>query len=322
MIITRTPLRISFCGGGTDLSAYYKKDGGAVISSAIDKYIYVTVNKKFDDSVRVSYSMTEIVDDPQDLKHDIVRESLKMTGITGGIEITTIADIPAGTGLGSSSSFTIGLLNALYSYLGITLSARELAEKACEIEIRKLKHPIGKQDQYAAAFGGLNFFNFNKDGTVDRTPVTLSERDKRKMDRKLMMYNTGVTRKADNILKEQREKTEKKRDILDFMKEQAFEMHKLLLKDGFTSDFGKYLNEGWLKKKSLTDEISNGKIDSIYSKALRCGATGGKLLGAGGGGFILLYCDEEKQDLVREEIGLREIDFHLVQQGSRVVYFA
>lgn len=210
MIITRTPLRISFCGGGTDLSAYYKKDGGAVISSAIDKYIYVTVNKKFDDSVRVSYSMTEIVDDPQDLKHDIVRECLKMTGITGGIEITTIADIPAGTGLGSSSSFTIGLLNALYSYLGITLSARELAEKACEIEIRKLKHPIGKQDQYAAAFGGLNFFNFNKDGTVDRTPVTLSERDKRKMDRKLMMFYTGVTRKADNILKEQREKTEKR----------------------------------------------------------------------------------------------------------------
>ena len=221
MIITRTPLRISFTGGGTDLPAFYKNGYGAVVSTSIDKYIYITVNKRFDDSIRVSYSQTEIVNHVDELKHDIARECLRMVGIPGGIEISSIADIPSGTGLGSSSSFAVGLLNALYTYVGERLSAGELAKRACQIEINVLGHPIGKQDQYAAAYGGVNYFTFERSGDVQREKILVSDNDLRNMNRKLMMFYTGIRRSADGILSRQSQETKNKIEVLMFMRDQA-----------------------------------------------------------------------------------------------------
>lgn len=322
MIITRTPLRISFTGGGTDLPAFYKNGYGAVVSTSIDKYIYITVNKRFDDSIRVSYSQTEIVNHVDELKHDIARECLRMVGISGGIEITSIADIPSGTGLGSSSSFAVGLLNALYTYVGERLSAGELANRACQIEINVLGHPIGKQDQYAAAYGGVNYFTFERSGDVQREKILVSDNDLRNMNRKLMMFYTGIRRSADGILSRQSQETKNKMEVLMFMRDQANRMRDGLAQKGFTPDFAKMLDEAWQKKKSITSGISNPEIDELYQKAISAGATGGKLLGAGGGGFILLYCDEPYQSAVRKTLGLRELDFEISLSGSRVVYFA
>ncbi len=322
MIITRTPLRISFTGGGTDLPAFYKNGYGAVVSTSIDKYIYITVNKRFDDSIRVSYSQTEIVNHVDELKHDIARECLRMVGIPGGIEITSIADIPSGTGLGSSSSFAVGLLNALYTYVGERLSAGELANRACQIEINVLGHPIGKQDQYAAAYGGVNYFTFERSSDVQREKILVSDNDLRNMNRKLMMFYTGIRRSADGILSRQSQETKNKMEVLMFMRDQANRMRDGLVQKGFTPDFAKMLDEAWQKKKSITSGISNPEIDELYQKAISAGAAGGKLLGAGGGGFILLYCDEPYQPAVREALGLRELDFEISLNGSRVVYFA
>lgn len=322
MIITRTPLRISFTGGGTDLPAFYKNGYGAVVSTSIDKYIYITVNKRFDDSIRVSYSQTEIVNHVDELKHDIARECLRMVGIPGGIEITSIADIPSGTGLGSSSSFAVGLLNALYTYVGECLSAGELANRACQIEINALGHPIGKQDQYAAAYGGVNYFTFERNGDVQREKISISDNDLRNMNRKLMMFYTGIRRSADGILSRQSQETKNKMEVLTFMRDQANHMRDGLVHEGFTPKFAKMLDEAWQKKKSITSGISNPEIDELYQKAISAGASGGKLLGAGGGGFILLYCDEQYQPAVREALGLRELDFEISLNGSRVVYFA
>ena len=322
MIITRTPLRISFTGGGTDLPAFYKNGYGAVVSTSIDKYIYITVNKRFDDSIGVSYSQTEIVNHVDELKHDIARECLRMVGIPGGIEITSIADIPSGTGLGSSSSFAVGLLNALYTYVGERLSAGELAKRACQIEINVLGHPIGKQDQYAAAYGGVNYFTFERSGDVQREKILVSDNDLRNMNRKLMMFYTGIRRSADGILSRQSQETKNKMEVLMFMRDQANRMRDGLVQKGFTPDFAKMLDEAWQKKKSITSGISNPEIDELYQKAISAGAAGGKLLGAGGGGFILLYCDEPYQPAVREALGLRELDFEISLNGSRVVYFA
>lgn len=321
MIITKTPLRISFTGGGTDISDYYIRNGGAVVSTGINKYIYITVNKKFDDKIRVSYSRTEIVNEVEELYHDLVRECMKLVGIKGGIEITSIADIPSGTGLGSSSTFTVGLLNALHTYNGYAPSAEELAQQACKVEIDILKHPIGKQDQYAAAYGGMNYFKFNPDGTVDRKRIYLDEVNAREMRQKLMMFYTGMTRSADSILTEQKKNTASSIDSLDFMKEQAYRMYNELITSGFTENFGKELHVGWQKKRSLAASISNDMINEYYEKALNAGAVGGKLLGAGGGGFLLIYCNEEKQDAVEKAIGLRRIDFHPSLRGSRVIFF-
>lgn len=322
MIITRTPLRISFTGGGTDLPAFYKNGYGAVVSTSIDKYIYITVNKRFDDSIRVSYSQTEIVNHVDELKHDIARECLRMVGISGGIEITSIADIPSGTGLGSSSSFAVGLLNALYTYVGERLSAEELANRACQIEINVLGHPIGKQDQYAAAYGGVNYFTFERNGDVQREKISISNNDLRNMNRKLMMFYIGIRRSADGILSRQSQETKNKMEVLTFMRDQANHMRDGLVHEGFTPKFAKMLDEAWQKKKSITSGISNPEIDELYQKAISAGALGGKLLGAGGGGFILLYCEEQYQPAVREALGLRELDFEISLNGSRVVYFA
>ena len=321
MIITKTPLRVSFTGGGTDMADYYANHGGgAVVSSAINKYIYITVNPKFDSKIRISYSKTEIVDTVDELNHEIARVALNMAGISGGIEITSIADIPAGTGLGSSSTFTVGLLNALYTYAGKILSPAEMAERACQIEIDILGHPIGKQDQYAAAFGGMNHFAFNPDGTVTRTQIVLNESDKRRMSRKLMFFYTGITRNADNILSEQKANISDKVMIMGLMKSQADSMRDRLINDGFTEDFGLMLHEGWQYKKNLATHITDPQISEYYDKALDAGAIGGKLLGAGGGGFLLFYCDEWFQPNVEEALGLRRMDFRFTKNGSKVIF--
>jgi D-glycero-alpha-D-manno-heptose-7-phosphate kinase len=321
MIITKTPLRISFAGGGTDLPAYYNNGYGAVLSVAINKFIYITLNERFDDTIRLSYSKTEIVDKVDDLQHDIARACLKLTGITKGVEITSIADIPAGTGLGSSSAFTVGLLNALYSYIGERKSAHELGELACKVEIDILKHPIGKQDQFAAAYGGMNYFRFNADESVMREQIEITPAMKKEMDRKLMMFYTGIKRSADGILEKQSQDTTSKLDTLNYMRDQAGALKQYLLAKGFDQQFATTLHNGWLKKKSITKGISSGEIDKIYQAALQAGALGGKILGAGGGGFLLLYCDEAYQPAVRKAVGLRELDFRLYRVGSRVVYF-
>lgn len=320
MIITKTPLRISFTGGGTDIEDYYKINGGAVVSAGINKYIYITVNRKFDNRIRVSYSKTEMVDEVSELRHELVRECLKLVGIKGGIEITSISDIPSGTGLGSSSAFTVGVLNALYTYAGYSPSAEELAQQACYIEIDVLKHPIGKQDQYSAAYGGMNYFKFNSDGSVERRRITLDDHNYRQMRQKLLMLYTGMTRSADSILVEQKQHTQNHLATLDFMKNQADAMYLELITNGFNEHFGEALQQGWVKKKSLAESISNSKINEYYKKAIDTGAKGGKLLGAGGGGFLLFYCDEEKQAAVEKALGLTMVDFHVSSRGSRVIF--
>lgn len=321
MIITKTPLRISFTGGGTDLPDYYNVHDGAVVSAGINKYIYITVNPKFDNKIRVSYSETEIVDEVDELRHDIVKEAMKMVGIKGGIEITSIADIPSGTGLGSSSTFAVGVLNALYTYAGMRPSAEELAKGACDIEIEILKHPIGKQDQYAAAYGGLNYFEFHKDGSVLRKRLFLDEANARDMRQKLVLFYTGITRSADNVLKEQKKNTIDKLATLDYMRDQARNMCSILETEGFNEKFGTMLHEGWMKKQTLAGAISDPVIKGYYDKAIEAGAVGGKLLGAGGGGFLLFYCDEDKQKKVENAVGLRRVDFRVGTNGSRVVFF-
>lgn len=323
MIITKTPLRISFVGGGTDISDYYRIDGGAVVSATINKYMYITVNPKFDGSIRVSYSRTEIVPKVEELNHEIVKACMEMVGIKGGIEITSIADIPSGTGLGSSSAFTVGVLNALYTYMGNTLSAEELARRACEIEIDILKHPIGKQDQYAVAYGGLNYFRFHKDETVERARIWLSDVDMRNMTAKLMLFYTGFTHNANEILTEQKEHMSDKIETMNEIKGLAEFMSRRLMESGFDSSFGQALQEGWIRKQRMASAITNEEIDMLYQKATDAGAGGGKLLGAGGGGFILFYVEPEYQDKVREALrGLKEVEFHVTKYGSRVVYFA
>lgn len=321
MIITRTPLRVSFTGGGTDMADYYRINGGAVVSMAIDKYIYITVNKKFDNAIRVSYSSTEIVKEVSELHHDLVREAMRLAGITGGIEVTSIADIPSGTGLGSSSSFTVGVINALFTYTGNRLSAKELAELACKIEIDILGHPIGKQDQYAAAYGGINYFRFLPDDTVSNNRIELSDDDMIRMRNKLMMFYTGITRSADGVLSEQKQNIGKKIEVLNEMKKQAADMYQTLSTNGFDRSFGEALHRGWEKKKTLAGGISNPEIAKLYDAAMGAGAVGGKLLGAGGGGFLLFYCNEENQSKVREAVGLRQVEIMPDMYGSRVVYF-
>lgn len=322
MIITKTPLRISFTGGGTDLPDYFNIHDGAVVSAGINKYMYITVNPKFDHKIRVSYSETEIVDDIDELRHDIVKECMRMVGIKGGIEITSIADIPSGTGLGSSSAFAVGLLNALYTYTGQRPSAEELAKGACDVEISILKHPIGKQDQYAAAYGGINYFEFHKDGSVLRKRIHLDENGARDMRQKLMLFYTGIRRSADDVLKEQKKNTVDKIKVLDYMRDQAVSMSEILATEGFNEKFGQMLHEGWMRKQTLAGSISDPTIGEYYDKAIKAGAVGGKLLGAGGGGFLLFYCDEALQKQVEEAIGLRRVDFHVSQNGSRVVFFS
>ncbi len=323
MIISRTPLRISVFGGGTDLKDFYEIEGGAVLSTAIDKYIFATVNKKFDDHIRISYSKTEIVESVDQVHHDLIREAMKLSGVVRGIEITTIADIPSqGTGLGSSSTFTVGILNALHAYKGEHVSAEMLAKEACRIEIDAVKEPIGKQDQYIAAYGGLQFIQFNRDGSVFVDPVVCGTEIKRELQDNSMLFYTGITRRANTILAEQKESSSGKRlNELKSIKELAFTARKALEKNQSVDEFGRLLDEGWKLKKSLASGISNAGIDEMYEKAKKAGALGGKITGAGGGGFLLLYVPKSRQADVRSALQpLRQIDFRFEPQGSKIIY--
>jgi D-glycero-alpha-D-manno-heptose-7-phosphate kinase len=321
MIITQTPLRISFFGGGTDFRDYFLREGGWVLSSAIDKYIYVTIKERYDDRIRVGYTKTELVDDIDQLEHELVRECLRHTGITKRVEISTMGDIPSqGSGLGSSSTVTVGLLNAMYTYLGATKDAATLAREACAIEIDVLGKPIGVQDQYIAAFGGQRFIRFCQEGGVEVDPLAIDENHKRRLNQNLMLFFTGMTRKAESVLSEQRQNIPARQDILAEMKRLALDAA-ACLRAGKLDDFGLLLHEGWLLKKQMANRITNSAIDELYQKALNAGALGGKITGAGGGGYLLLYCTRQYQDAVRAALcEFSELPFHLERDGSKVIF--
>lgn len=320
MIISRTPLRVSFAGGGSDLREYYRYRQGAVVSTAIKKHMYVTVNKRFDDTIRVSYSKTEIVNNLGELRHELVREAMRLVGIEKGIEITTISDVPARTGLGSSSSLTVGLLNALYAYKGISASPKRLAKEACEIEIDILNGPIGKQDQYIAAFGGIQHIRFNSDETVFVDPVILRPELKKELNERLSLFYIGLRDEGHNILNQQKNNIVNKMEILDQMVDIANKMPTVLNRGDF-EEFGKLLDQEWSLKTQLAEGITNKKIDDIYNRAKRAGAIGGKILGEGGGGFLLLTFPPEKKASIKAAIPeCREFPFKLDPQGSKIIY--
>lgn len=325
MIISKTPLRISFVGGGSDLRSFYEQsgDGGAVVTTAINKYIYITVNKKFDNCIRLSYAKTEEVKNILQIEHPIVRAVLKKLNIKG-VEITSIADIPSkGTGLGSSSAFTVGLLHALHAYQQKFISAYDLANMACGIEIGILKEPIGKQDQFGTAFGGLKFLTFRPDGKVSVDPIFCLRETKEAIQRNMLFFYTGVTRSASTILANQKlsMKTDKKKlRIMKKMVRLAYELHDDLKKDKINT-FGDILHAGWMYKREMADGISNPQIDQWYNKALKNGATGGKVLGAGGGGFLLFYAAPEKHGAIKRALPtLRPIDFQFENKGSQIIF--
>lgn len=324
MIISRTPLRISFVGGGSDLPAFYRQEPGAVVSTAIDKYIYITVNPKFDDKIRASYSRTEIVDGVDDLRHELIREALKMVRIERGIEITSISDIPSrGTGLGSSSTYTVGLLNALYAQRNYFAGSERLAREASIIEIERCDKPIGKQDQYIAAYGGLQFIQFNPDESVFVDPIVCEPETRERLQEGLLMLYTGLTRSADDILKEQSHNTQtdaEKRAGLRKMVSLAGQMREALLRNDLNG-FGEVMHAGWTEKRELASGITKPCIDEWYDRARAHGAIGGKILGAGGGGFLLLYAPPERHAAICEELpDLRPIDFRFSPQGSKLIY--
>lgn len=324
MIISRTPLRISFLGGGSDLPAFYRQEPGAVLSTAINKYIYITVNPKFDHMIRASYSVTEIVNTPEELRHELIRSTLLMLGIKGGIEITSISDVPSqGTGLGSSSTYTVGLLNALHASLGQYAGAERLAKEACETELEMCGKPIGKQDQYIAAFGGLQHIRFNPDESVFIDPVIVDPAARQVLESHMLLMFTGLAHPGTSILDEQRNNTERdpaRRRSLRRMV-QLVEDAVLALRKGETGSFGDLLHAGWMEKKTLADGISNPDIDDWYERARRNGATGGKVLGTGGGGFLLLYAPPEAHARIIDALPqLRMVPFNFESQGSKIIY--
>lgn len=324
MIVSRTPLRMSFVGGGSDLPDYYRRHGGAVLSTAIDQYIYVNVNRKFDHGIRVAYSKTEQVAHVAEVEHRLVRAVLEMLDIQGGIEITTIADIPAhGTGLGSSSSFTVGLIHALRSYLALPADAAELARASCEVEIERCGEPIGKQDQFAAAHGGLNLIVFNPDDSVEVQPVPLSDEARVGLESHILCFYTGLSRSASAILEHQNaqvEASDVKRRALARMVELTFVLRDELL-SGNIASLGAILHENWELKKSLSDKVSSVEIDDFYTAARAAGATGGKLLGAGAGGFLLFVAPPERHAAIAAALGgLRRVDFRPTANGSEIIF--
>jgi D-glycero-alpha-D-manno-heptose-7-phosphate kinase len=324
MIISKTPLRMSFVGGGSDLPVFYRKFGGAVVSTAIDKFVYVSVNKKFDDRIRVSYSRTEEVPSVEKIKHPLVREALKLLNIKGGIEITSIADIPAkGSGLGSSSSFTVGVLHALHAFANRYASAEQLARESCEIEIERCGEPIGKQDQFAAAFGGFNFIEFYPDDSVSVEPIICRRETMQELQDNTLVFYTGMTRSASALLKTQREvvASEKaKQKVLCRMVEFARQLNTELQKNNVEA-FGEIIHENWLLKRSLTPNVSNSVIDRWYERARKAGAVGGKLLGAGSGGFLMFYAPRERHETITRALkDLRPMRFRFEPQGSKIIF--
>jgi D-glycero-alpha-D-manno-heptose-7-phosphate kinase len=320
MIITQTPLRIGLLGGGTDLPGYYREHGGRVLNCALDKYVYVIVKQRFDDDIYVNYSKKEIVSRVADLQHELVREAMQMTGVAKGVEITTLADIPsAGSGLGSSSAVTVGLLHALFAYQGRQVSAEELAERACTIEIERCGKPIGKQDQYIAALGGIRDIRFGPGEEVVAEELGLSAAERRALQQQIMLFYTGITRSADSILAEQNANVEATRPQLDLLRDLAgFAVERL--RSGDAEAIGPAMRESWEAKRKLASGVSNDQIDLMVTRALDAGATGVKLTGAGGGGFLLVICPMERQRAVREGLtDMQELPVKLDRLGSRVV---
>ncbi len=321
MIITQTPLRISFAGGGTDLAAYYEQHEGFVVSSAIDKYAFVIVKERFDDRIYLNAMRKEIVDDVDSIEHELVREAMRITGVEKGVEVTLLSDIPSeGAGLGSSSSFTVGLLNAFYIYRGEQVTAERLAREACEIEIERLGKPIGKQDQYIAAYGGLRWFRFGSDGNVECGRLNVPAQRLRELSERLHLFFTGRTRKADAILGEQKANTGNRLKQLDGIRELALEL-KRALETGDSDRLGTIMHVNWELKRQLASGISDPAIEEMYALARGHGALGGKICGAGGGGFLLTYCPLDRQDTLMEGMaGYRRMPFALEPDGSKVIF--
>lgn len=324
MIISKTPLRMSFVGGGSDLPVFYREEGGAVLSTSIDKYMYLCVNRKFDGRIRVSYSRTEEVDSAAQLEHPLVREALAVTGIDGGIEIASMADIPSkGSGLGSSSSYTVGLLNALYAYKSRYRSKEDLAHEACHVEIDRCGEPIGKQDQYAAAFGGLNLIRFHPDETVSVDPVICPPGLVKEFEASTLVFFTGRTRSASAVLAQQSAalQASERRVLMRRMVELAFEL-KRELESGHLDSVGALLDENWRLKAQISAGISDQQIDAWYSTALAHGALGGKLLGAGNGGFLMLFAPPERHETISAALpGLHRTPFRFERNGTQIVFF-
>jgi D-glycero-alpha-D-manno-heptose-7-phosphate kinase len=325
MIITRTPFRLPLGGGGTDLPSYYSKYGGFFISAAINKHMYIALNKRFERGLRISYSQTEIVDDPNKIKHPSVREALKLLGINSGIEIVSIADAPASTGLGSSGSFTVGLLNALYQHLKIVKTPEEIAEIACDIAMNKLKESSGKQDEYAASLGGIRAYEIQTDGRVNPSQLNLDEDVIAELESNILMFYTGIKRSANEVLSLQQNK------VKENIEDATLKMHEIkrigieskkALENGDLKRFAELLHEHWITKRGITNKMSSIDIDRWYAIARDKGAIGGKIIGAGGGGFLIVYCDNGRKEL-RSSLaseGLVEYRVHFEFEGSKVVH--
>jgi D-glycero-alpha-D-manno-heptose-7-phosphate kinase len=321
VIITQTPLRIGLLGGGTDLPNYYRKHGGRVLNCALDKYVYVIVKQRFDDDIYVNYSKKEIVSQVDDLQHELVREAMRMTGVDSGVEITTLADIPsAGSGLGSSSAVTVGLLHALFAYQGHQVSGTELAERACTIEIDRCGKPIGKQDQYIAALGGVRDIRFGPGEEVIAEELQLPAAQRRALQQQIMLFYTGITRSANVILAEQNANLKSNQQQLDILRDLAgFAVERL--SRGDVDAIGPAIRESWEAKRKLASGVSTGQIDQLVGRALDAGAAGVKLTGAGGGGFLLVLCPMERQRAVRAALTeLQELPVRLDRLGSRVIF--
>lgn len=318
MIISKTPLRISFAGGGSDLPSYFEKEPGKVISSSINKYVYVIIKERFDDMIYINYSKKEIVSSVDNIEHSLVREAMKKTGIRNGVEITTLSDIPSsGSGLGSSSAITVGLLNAMYNYQNIIKSQQELAEEACHIEIDICKNPIGKQDQYGCALGGVKKIKFNTDGKVE---FKLINSNFSELDRNLYLCYTDITRSANTILSKQ-SKSSKKNKLKNSMLISSVDEFEEILFSGSLDETGNFLDKMWKIKKEMAEGISNDSIEKLYQKGINAGALGGKVLGAGGGGFILFYVPRDNQKVFEDKmIQNTFLDFNFENHGSKIIF--
>lgn len=323
MIITRTPFRVSFAGGGSDLPSFYRRHEGCVLSMTINKYMYVSIHPTFNrDETVVKYSRTEIVRDVREIQHPIARQLLLDYGMDG-VEIVSTADVPSGTGLSTSSAYTVGLIHALSAFRGKLRSQERIAREACELEIEKLGEPIGKQDQYGTAVGGLKFIRFKSDDTVEVEPLVVSRRTLETLEGNLLLFYTGLTHSAGEILQEQSRNVageEQKYQNLVRMTQLAYEMRESVV-TGDLDEFGRILNENWLLKRELASSISNDRISRYYDLAMASGALGGKLLGAGGGGFLLFYCPKERQKRLRSALSdLWELPFAMETSGTKIIY--
>jgi D-glycero-alpha-D-manno-heptose-7-phosphate kinase len=321
LIIVQTPLRISFFGGGTDFPSFFMEEGGCVLTSAIDKYIFLSIKERFDAKLRIGYTRTEMVDGIDEIQHELIREALRTTGISNGIEITTMGDIPSeGSGLGSSSTVTVGALHAMYAYLGEIVSAERLAREACAIEIETLKKPIGIQDQYIAAYGGLRFVEFQPDGEVKVEKVDISTDARRALNDNFILFFTGVSRSSSTILTEQKSNIKDRLGELREIKQMAHQARSYLEAENFDA-LGELMHQSWELKKRLAGAISNGPINDMYEAARSAGAIGGKIAGAGGGGFLLLYVPYERQVRVRSALNnLQELPFRLESDGTKIIF--